>query len=111
VYHETMANGFDSWVDGVNYHPDDTVHRGDGYAIGGHGTRNTVRIRARWRAQFAHQIRLAVLDTVMLCAVVFLVWLTWVTKSEIVFIITAVVSAVVVMFFKHQRYERERRPR
>lgn len=99
----SMRADFDSWRD--------DIEQGDGYAIGGAGTFRPVRIRQRWRAAIIQQLRLVILDMVviLLCAVSAL--LAALTRWLPFLVLTALLMTFAGLWFRHQRLAHERRPR
>lgn len=98
-----MPAGYDSWTD--------EIERGEGYAIGGSVARQSVRTRPKWRAEVSHLARLAAVDLAIIVACALLVWLAAVLRSIPLAVIAAIDVTGTGLWFRHQRLERERRPR
>lgn len=98
-----MPAGYDSWLE--------DVERGDGYAIGGTGARQTVRTRPKWRAELLHLARLVAVDLTILVACAGSVGLLMLLRDVVALVVAAVAVTATGLWFRHQRLEHDRRPR
>lgn len=98
-----MRADYDSWRDEID--------AGEGYALGGHGTFRPVRVRQRWRAAIAQQLRLVILDMAVVLLCVLAVFLTAVLRSVAMLAVAAILCLFAGLWFRHQRMAHERRPR
>ena|SRR5215472_7695713 len=99
------AADYDSWRD------DPATERGEGYAIGGYGTRTRLRQKRKWLAPFVHHFRLAAVDFGMIVLAGLAVFLLAEIRNVGTLIAAAAVVVFVLMWFRVRRMEHEKRPR
>lgn len=105
-----MGSDYDSWRDEIPAGRDD-IERGHGYALGGSGRFQPVRGRQRWRVAAIDRARMALIDLTLLVACALSAWIAFLAKSVPLLVICAVAVTFTMLWFHHQRIERERRPR